>query len=187
MADTTPDASDVGSQISPNKSSPQLQVSVQDVPSDEKPDVMFTPRRALRREKDDDDEEEDLDALIEELESQDPDAELEAENETVAGIRSVREQLLQTDTSVGLIEPEVVARRKKYGLNQMKEEKENLLLKFLGYFVGPIQFVMEVCMLLPSLVKFALTFRTTGSCNLGCRLGRLGRFWSRLRPALTQR
>ena len=25
----------------------------------------------------------------------------------------------------------------------MKEEKENLILKFLGYFVGPIQFVME--------------------------------------------
>jgi H+-transporting ATPase len=29
-------------------------------------------------------------------------------------------------------------------MNQMKEEKENLILKFLGYFVGPIQFVMEV-------------------------------------------
>jgi hypothetical protein len=26
----------------------------------------------------------------------------------------------------------------------MKEEKENMLLKFLGFFVGPIQFVMEV-------------------------------------------
>ncbi len=30
----------------------------------------------------------------------------------------------------------------RYGLNQMKEEKENLILKFFGYFVGPIQFVM---------------------------------------------
>ena len=29
-------------------------------------------------------------------------------------------------------------------MNQMKEEKENLILKFFGYFVGPIQFVMEV-------------------------------------------
>jgi hypothetical protein len=27
----------------------------------------------------------------------------------------------------------------------MKEEKENMILKFLSYFVGPIQFVMEVC------------------------------------------
>lgn len=26
----------------------------------------------------------------------------------------------------------------------MKEEKENLILKFFGYFIGPIQFVMEV-------------------------------------------
>jgi len=26
----------------------------------------------------------------------------------------------------------------------MKEEKENLILKFFGYFVGPVQFVMEV-------------------------------------------
>jgi hypothetical protein len=29
-------------------------------------------------------------------------------------------------------------------MNQMKEEKENLILKFLGFFIGPIQFVMEV-------------------------------------------
>ena len=64
--------------------------------------------------------------------------------ETVGPLRSVPEELLQTDTRVGLVEPEVVQRRKKYGLNQMKEERENLFLKFLGYFVGPIQFVMEV-------------------------------------------
>ena len=44
----------------------------------------------------------------------------------------------------GLTEQEVQARRRKYGLNQMKEEKENLILKFFSYFVGPIQFVMEV-------------------------------------------
>lgn len=51
---------------------------------------------------------------------------------------------VQTDTRVGLTSEEVLQRRKKYGLNQMKEEKENLILKFLGFFVGPIQFVMEV-------------------------------------------
>lgn len=33
--------------------------------------------------------------------------------------------MLQTDTRVGLTENEVIARRKKYGLNQMKEEKES--------------------------------------------------------------
>lgn len=51
--------------------------------------------------------------------------------------------MLNTDTRLGLTEAEVISRRRKYGLNQMKEEKENLILKFFGFFVGPIQFVME--------------------------------------------
>lgn len=55
----------------------------------------------------------------------------------------VPDDMLQTDTRLGLTEAEVVSRRRKYGLNQMKEEKENLILKFFGFFVGPIQFVME--------------------------------------------
>ena len=58
--------------------------------------------------------------------------------------RVVPEDMLMTDTRVGLTSEEVLQRRKKYGLNQMKEEKENLFLKFLGFFVGPVQFVMEV-------------------------------------------
>ena len=96
---------------------------------------------------DDDDEEEDMDALIDELESQDGAAQQEDEEEDVGTGEAppVPEELLQTDTRQGLSEHEVGVRRKKFGLNQMKEEKENLVLKFLGYFVGPIQFVMEVC------------------------------------------
>ncbi len=92
-------------------------------------------------------EDEDMDALIDELESQDGHAEDEEEEgeATPAGGRIVPEDQLQTDTRIGLTESEVLSRRKKYGLNQMKEEKENLILKFLGYFIGPIQFVMEVC------------------------------------------
>jgi H+-transporting ATPase len=90
-------------------------------------------------------EDEDMDALIDELESEDGHAEEEEEEEhDPATGRVIPEDQLQTDTRTGLTEQEVVARRKKYGLNQMKEEKENLILKFLGYFVGPIQFVMEV-------------------------------------------
>lgn len=91
------------------------------------------------------DEDEDIDALIEELESQD--ANQDAEEEDTAqpgGAKPVPEELLQTDPRMGLTNEEIDRRRKKYGLNQMKEEKENLLLKFLSYFVGPIQFVMEV-------------------------------------------
>lgn len=94
----------------------------------------------------DDEEDEDMDALIDELESQDGAEQLEEDEEEEAGGEAppVPEELLQTDTRRGLTEAEVTQRRKKYGLNQMKEEKENLILKFLSYFVGPIQFVMEV-------------------------------------------
>jgi magnesium-transporting ATPase (P-type) len=70
---------------------------------------------------------------------------LEEEEEVVVGAgRVIPEDMLQTDTRVGLTSEEVIQRRRKYGLNQMKEEKENMILKFLGFFVGPIQFVMEV-------------------------------------------
>ncbi len=70
---------------------------------------------------------------------------IEEEEEVAAGgARIIPEDMLQTDTRVGLTSDEVLQRRRKYGLNQMKEEKENMILKFLGFFVGPIQFVMEV-------------------------------------------
>lgn len=93
----------------------------------------------------DEEEDEDMDALIDELESQDGHAEEEEEeDDNPATGRVIPEDQLQTDTRTGLTEQEVAVRRKKYGLNQMREEKENLILKFLGYFIGPIQFVMEV-------------------------------------------
>ena len=85
---------------------------------------------------DDEDEDEDIDALIDDLQSQDG-HELEEEEEEASpgGGRQVPEDMLKTDSRVGLTESEVEARRRKYGLNQMKEEKENLILKFLSYFV----------------------------------------------------
>jgi H+-transporting ATPase len=102
---------------------------------------------------DDDDEDiQDMDALIDELESEDGHVGEEEEDEQVVGTtggRIVPEDLLQTDTRIGLTDAEVHQRRKKWGWNQMKEEKENLILKFCMYFVGPIQFVMEVCARLP--------------------------------------
>ena len=103
----------------------------------------------------DEEEDEDMDALIDELESQDGQAMEDEEEETAAGdAPPIAEEYLQTDTRMGLTEHEVTTRRKKFGLNQMKEEKENLVLKFLGYFVGPIQFVMEVSNDLP--IQFTL-------------------------------
>ncbi|RYP84702.1 hypothetical protein DL769_001136 [Monosporascus sp. CRB-8-3] len=96
-------------------------------------------------------EDEDIDALIEDLESQDGhgfEEEEEGDDSPAGAGRVVPEEMLQTDTRVGLTESEVTNRRRKYGLNQMKEEKENLLIKFFGFFVGPIQFVMEAAAVL---------------------------------------
>jgi H+-transporting ATPase len=101
---------------------------------------------ATTKKPEDEEEDEDMDALIDELESQDGHAEEEEEEQDNPAVgRVVPEDQLQTDTRIGLTEQEVLIRRKRYGMNQMKEEKENLILKFLGYFIGPIQFVMEVC------------------------------------------
>jgi H+-transporting ATPase len=103
------------------------------------------PVEETKRLHDDDDEEEDMDALIEELESQDGHIDDDDDDtEEPGAARVIPEELLQTDTRIGLTDAEVIARRKKYGLNQMREEKENLILKFISFFVGPIQFVMEV-------------------------------------------
>lgn len=94
-----------------------------DVPQDEKnayggdkSDV--PPKNELDYEEDD----EDMDALIEELESEDAGADFEEEEAAAqpGGARIVPEELLNTDTRTGLNDSEVSARRKKYGLNQMK-------------------------------------------------------------------
>ncbi|GAO46368.1 plasma membrane ATPase [Saitoella complicata NRRL Y-17804] len=93
---------------------------------------------------DEEDEDEDIDALIDDLESQDG-GELEEEEEEGDGMEAkpTPEEFLQTSTRTGLTSSEVENRRKRFGLNQMAEEKENLVKKFLMFFVGPIQFVME--------------------------------------------
>jgi H+-transporting ATPase len=151
VADIPSDASSAGS--APVKPPPHVHISVAEdleKANHHNGQIPRDGRKHSRVDWEDDDDDEDLDALIEELESNDPDAEVQEEIDLIGGARCVPEEMLQTDTRVGLIEPEVVARRKKYGLNQMKEEKENLLLKFLGYFVGPIQFVMEVRIMTPA-------------------------------------
>jgi H+-transporting ATPase len=94
----------------------------------------------------DEEDDEDIDALIAELESEDGEADEEEEAQPGMSARPIPEELLNTDTRKGLTQAEVAERRRRYGLNQMAEEKENLIKKFLMYFVGPIQFVMEVCL-----------------------------------------
>ncbi|MCJ1382674.1 plasma membrane H+-ATPase [Xylographa soralifera] len=98
---------------------------------------------------DEEEEDEDIDALIDDLESQDGQEEELIEDEVGVGeTPPISEDFLNTSRRTGLTDAEVLVRRKKFGMNQMKEEKENLILKFLGYFVGPIQFVMEAAAVL---------------------------------------
>lgn len=130
-------------------------------------DKSITPPRPRAPPIDDEEEDEDMDALIDDLESQDGHEAEEDNGEDAAGnkkIKEVPESLLLTDTRIGLTEAEVLLRRKKYGMNQMKEEKQNMFLKFFGYFVGPIQFVMEVSQLFSSieLSCIALLFMSSG-------------------------
>lgn len=96
---------------------------------------------------DDDDDEEDVDALITALWKEDDAGDDEEQTaELLNNDRSIAEGLLQTDIQAGLTEQEVQNRRRRYGMNKMKEEKRNHLLRFLLFFVGPVQFVMEVRM-----------------------------------------
>ncbi|CAG8080997.1 unnamed protein product [Penicillium salamii] len=54
--------------------------------------------------------------------------------------------MIETDFHKGLTDEEVLERRKNHGSNVMTQDKVNHWLKFLMFFVGPIQFVMEVRM-----------------------------------------
>lgn len=57
--------------------------------------------------------------------------------------KTVPEDLLQTDKSLGLTTAEVIKRAKIYGSNELSETKEpNFIKKILYYFKGPVQYVM---------------------------------------------
>ncbi|CAN3373981.1 hypothetical protein DIURU_005758 [Diutina rugosa] len=96
------------------------------------------------------DDDEDIDQLVADLQSN-PGAALDDDEDDgpqQGSYVQVPEELLQTSPQTGLTDDEVQKRRKKYGWNQMAEEKENLVLKFIMFFVGPIQFVMEAAAIL---------------------------------------
>ena len=51
----------------------------------------------------------------------------------------VPDDWLLTELRQGLTDAEVEKRRQKAGWNELTSEKENMLLKFVSYFMGPIQ------------------------------------------------
>jgi H+-transporting ATPase len=53
----------------------------------------------------------------------------------------------------GLSEAEAKKRLTQYGPNEITEEKSNALLKFLGYFWGPIPWMIEVAVVLSAIVR----------------------------------
>ena len=70
----------------------------------------------------DDDEDEDIDALIDDLQSEDGGAVLDDEEEDAAtGPRPIPDDLLQTDPRVGLTDQEVLTRRKRFGMNMLSK------------------------------------------------------------------
>ncbi|CAI7604878.1 unnamed protein product [Penicillium pancosmium] len=95
-----------------------------------------------------------LDLLIQELELQDggekePDVlSIYTGTETFKDDDTTAPCPFDTDPGHGLTDAEVLAARRKHGWNRMKEQKKRHLLKFLGLFVGPVQFVMEVAAIL---------------------------------------
>ncbi|KAI9279124.1 plasma-membrane proton-efflux P-type ATPase [Sporodiniella umbellata] len=62
------------------------------------------------------------------------------------------EQLLHTDPSSGLTSKEVAERQAHFGLNELPEKKTNPLLKFLGYFTGPISYLIEIACIIAAVV-----------------------------------
>ena len=53
----------------------------------------------------------------------------------------------------GLTSAEVIELRKQYGFNDIPEEKKHPLLKFLGYFWGPIPWMIEIAAILSAVIS----------------------------------
>ncbi|KAF9197880.1 hypothetical protein BGZ49_001491 [Haplosporangium sp. Z 27] len=63
------------------------------------------------------------------------------------------EELLRTDPSTGLTTEQASQRLRQFGPNELVEVKSNKILKFLGYFVGPIAFLIELACVISIVVK----------------------------------
>lgn len=65
----------------------------------------------------------------------------------------VPDNFLETDIKQGLSNSDVDSRRKRYGFNEITTDKENLFLKFLGFFQGPILYGTFLLIVLFSIAR----------------------------------
>lgn len=68
------------------------------------------------------------------------------------------EELLLTNPQTGLTSQQAAQRLNTFGPNELTEVKRNPVLKFLGYFVGPIAFLIELSCIISAIVKVSLFF-----------------------------
>ncbi|KAJ5282830.1 hypothetical protein N7505_000810 [Penicillium chrysogenum] len=103
--------------------------------------------------------EEDLDRLIAELEVEDGN-EPDVDENTIRADETpgYSPALLETNVDEGLNDDEVLIRRKKYGWNRLKEQKQNRLMKFLSFLMGPVQWVMEFAAIVAAALRHWLDF-----------------------------
>lgn len=79
---------------------------------------------------------------------------------------------METDIHTGIQSSAVEERRKMFGWNELTAEKENLALKFLGYFQGPILYGESVPFPSYMLSGFINTVSSHGNRRFAsCRLG----------------
>jgi H+-transporting ATPase len=79
------------------------------------------------------------------------------------------ERLLHTDPMHGLDDAEVEKRLADFGPNELKENKKNPILKFLGYFTGAIAYLIEVACIISAVVEVRFILN---SCIVLCCIGR---------------
>ena len=68
--------------------------------------------------------------------------------------------MLEADIKQGISSHEVEQRRKRYGWNEITTEKENLFIKFLGFFTGPVLYGKLISLISGSLDKLAARVRS---------------------------
>ena len=73
---------------------------------------------------------------------------------------AVPDEMLEADIKQGISSAEVEQRRKRYGWNEITTEKENLFIKFLGFFTGPVLYGKLISLLSGSLDKLAARVRS---------------------------